>query len=413
MYIKTTMNNTCKTRRDFLYFALFIYWATLVVWQNIGEYTTRSFVDTMIKVCLLLWLVFWYFLTLQNPRINVYRLQVWSVFVITQIITLLSEREWNLSIVVAFVFPSLFSFLSYVYGHDYKITRKHYETFLNSVIVVVVYAALYAVLFKTDQFLSAFSISSAYGNELTSFFVSNHEYGMYLLGGIVACIVCLEWNRNAGFFKKLFYCFCLVLFIPNLVLTFSRTSMLALAIFLIIYMMFRGKSRLKITTFTVVFIGALLIVVWSDFREFVFKIVLKENNDAGRGDLYALAVEYFKEGTLWQRCFGRGIGEARNYFESELSHGSVHNGYLQVMVYYGIAGLAFMVGFLLCRFVAAVKLIRRDRFAGVLSLGLVLACASLMFTNTSILFNSPIDSFFLTIFTIIMPKYFENGLKIE
>lgn len=396
--------------KSFLHIAIFIYWAVLVVWQNIGEYTARSSIDTIIKMGLLAWLCFWYIITIPKVRFKVRHLKLFLLFVVTQLISFQAESSHGLGIIVAYVFPSLFLFLSIVYGYDYKLNVKQYITFLNCVIAVVAYAAIYALIFKTEQFISAFSISSAYGNELTSFFMSNHEYGMYLIGGIIACIVCMEIKKNMSVFERLVYFSCLVLFIPNLVLTYSRTSMLAMAGFIFVYIFMYSKSKMRrIVIITGILVG-LSVLVLPDFREFIMKIVLKDNNLAGRDDLYDLAIDYFKEGNVWQKLFGRGIGASRKYFESETTHGSVHNAYLQVLVYYGIAGVVFMVGFLVNRFITAGELMKKNRFWGMLEIGLIVVCSLLMMTNTAVLFNSPIDSFFLTAFTIVIPNYLRNHL---
>ena len=397
--------------KGLLHIAIFIYWAVLVIWQNIGEYNARSSIDTFIKIGLLAWLAFWYFYSMKNAKMNVVRLSLFMFFVISQLLTLFFEKSLGFSTLVSYIFPSMLLFLSFVYGSNYKISRKQYKNFLNCVIILVAYAAIYAILFKTSQFTSALSISSAYGNELSSFFVSNHEYGMYLVGGIVACIVCLEFVREVSFIKKIPYLLALILFIPNLVLTFSRTAMLALSVFILLYVMLQRKSKQKIIIIALLLLTVIVFATSGGLREFVLKIVLKENNDAGRGELYALAIRYFNDGTLWQQLFGRGIETSREYFVNSTDHGSIHNAYLQVLVYYGAVGFLFMIGFIFSRFVAAVKLINKDCFIGVLSLGLVALCTTLMFTNTTILFNSPVDSFFLTSFTIILPKYFANGLE--
>lgn len=147
-----------------------------------------------------------------------------------------------------------------------------------------------------------------------------------------------------------------------------------------------------------------------DVREFFFKIVLKDNNLAGRDELYELAIQYFNNADVWEQLFGRGITETRDYFTISTTHGSVHNAYLQVLLYYGVIGLIFMLCFILCRFFAAIKLIKKDKFLGVLNLGLTLTGVLLMTTNTSIIFNSPIDSFFLTSFFMVIPKYTENAV---
>ncbi len=400
-----------KNRGKFLHIVFFIYWAVLVIWQNIGEYTAGTTMDTMLKMVLLLGLAASYFLNVQNAKIDWIHFLLLLIFIVTQIVTLYMELSLSLSLIVSYVFPSLLIFLSCVYGNNYKVIKKEYLVFLNCVIAVVAYTAIYAVIFKTEQFLSAFSISSAYGNELSSFFVSNHEYGMYLIAGIIGCIVCLELKKDEQLKHKIVYLLCILLFIPNLILTYSRTSIFAMVGFLIIYVMFRGKSKTKM----LFIIGAVMVIIafvlLDTFREFVLKIVLKENNLAGRDDLYKIAIEYFKDGNLVQQLFGRGIQATREHLEAEAAHESAHNAYLQILLYYGIVGLTFMLGFLAMRVISALRLISKDRFWGVLSLGLIAVCSLVMFSNTAFIFNSPIDSFFLTMFMIIMPKYLENSIR--
>ena len=410
VYLNDKRNNY-KNPNHFLHIVFFLYWAVLVIWQNIGEYTAGTTIDTVLKMILLASLAISYFLNIQNAKIDWIYFLLLLIFIITQMTTFYLDGNFSLSIIVSYVFPSLLLFLSCVYGSNYKISKKEYVIFLNCVIVVVAYTAIYAVIFKTEQFLSAFSISSAYGNELSSFFVSNHEYGMYLIAGIVGCIVCLELKKDEPLKRKLIYLLCILLFIPNLILTYSRTSIFAMVGFLIVYIMFTGKSKTKILFIIGVAVIVIVFALFDTFREFVLKIVLKENNLAGRDDLYKTAIEHFKNGKPIQKLFGRGIQASREYLESATSHESVHNAYLQVLLYFGILGLTFMISFIVCRAIAAIKLIKTNRFFGVLSLGLVAVCSLIMFSNTAFIFNSPIDSFFLTTFTILMPKYLENEIK--
>jgi len=389
---------------------IFIYWAVLVLWQNIGVYNARTSVDIIIKIGLVLWLVGGYAFKIHNARVNANHFVILLLFVFTQIITFFSESNVSSDIIISYIFPSLFVFLSFVYGYKYKISIKEYEIFLNCVIVVVAYTALYAVFFRTKYFLNVFSISSGFGNELSSFFVSNHEYGLYLICGIIACIVCLELNKNNRKLKKIAYWLCLFLFIPNLILTFSRTSFLGLAGFLFIYIFYSEKSRLKTICITCLLVGIIICLSSETIRQFVLNIVLKNNHISDRTTLYSMAVQYFNNGTIWQKIFGRGITATRNYFSVYATNPSVHNAYLQVLLYNGIIGLAFMIIFLLNRLLSSIKLIRIDRFWGILNVGLVITCSLIMFTNTTIIFYSPIDSFFLTAFTLVIPKYLENGI---
>jgi len=397
-----------RKRKIDIHTAIFIYWAILVIWQNIGEYTSRTSIDLVIKTGLILWLVFWYFYRVHNTTVNSTNLLFYILFVIIQMITFITEPKLDFNILISYIFPSLFIFLSFVYSHKYKITKRQYLNFLNCVIIIVAYASLYAVFFKTDQFLSVFLLTSSYGNELTSFFFSNHEYGMYLVGGIIACIVCLESKKKESFSKKLIYWLCLVLFSVNLILTFSRTSLLGLAGFILVYVFFMGRSTTKKIIILCMLAIAFALLLSEELRNFTLTIVLKNNYLTDRVGLYDSAMNFFKEGTSWQKIFGWGIYKTNYLFARYTSHGSAHNAYMQVLLNYGIIGLAFMICFMLNRFLSAIKLMKKDKFSGVLCLALMLTCTLLMTTNTAIIFNSPIDSFFLTAFTIVIPKYLEN-----
>ena len=412
MYKENSMQTkSTNKQKGYLHIVIFIYWAVLVVWQNISEYSAQGTIDTLLKIGLLLFLTISYLaITGKNQTIKPLNLALFTLFLLTQIFTLFFELNFSFRIIVSYVFPLLFVFLSFVYNSSYKISKAEYVTFLNCIIAVVAYSALYAVVFKTEYFRQAFSISSAYGNELSSFFVSNHEYGMYLLAGIIACIVCLEYKKEQPLRKKFLYFACILLFIPNLVLTFSRTSILAMVGFLTIYVFFMGQSKTKRWAVAAIFALLMIFIFSQTFRDFILKIVLKENTSAGRDVLYRLAIDFYKDSDLLHQIFGSGIQTARSFFDAETSHGSVHNAYLQVLVYYGVVGLTFMIGIILSRLNASVKLIKKDKFTGIVLLALTVSCILLLFSNTTILFNSPIDSFFLTAFFIVIPKYLENGL---
>jgi len=112
-----------------------------------------------------------------------------------------------------------------------------------------------------------------------------------------------------------------------------------------------------------------------------------------------------------EKVFGYGYAETRAHFVTSLDHGSVHNAYLQVLLYYGLVGCVSMVLFVLTQVITSIRFLRVDRFVGTVSLALVLCAAAMMVTNTAILFTSPIDSFFLTMFFIWVPKYVRNCVR--
>ena len=385
-----------------------LYWGVLVFWQNVNPRSTGTLADTLIKICLFLLLGVYYLLHTSAFSAKAFALVV--IFGANMAISFLSETAVTLRNILTYFFPVVFAFFSCCTGARFQINRKKFLRFLWGIVMIVLYAAVYAVVVYPDQFSKALFVTNAYGNELSSFFISNHEYGMYLMAGITACILLLELDPKRKGGKTLLLVGSMLLFSVNLVLTYSRTSMLATALIVLAYTLLNRKSKGARTFFVLLLIVAVAVAAVPLLREYFVKIVLKDNNLAGRDDLATLAIETFKEGSLREKIWGQGATKMADFFYEEAEHASVHNAYFQTMLYFGIAALGAMVLFLVSQLVANTKLIKENRVLGVLFTGLTLACASTMFTNTAVLFSSPIDSFFLTMFTILVPRYVTNAI---
>ena len=402
-------NQTQQSFRRNVSFMFVMYWGILVLWQNIGGSENRGAFDIVVKIGLLV-----YFVSFYLRRAKTLNLKIFIVFMlaISLIITALGEPQFTLGIIVSYVYPILLLSMVYGFGDTFEINQSQLVSFCNCIIAITLYAAVYAVVFCWDQFAGALSVSSAYGSELSSFFISNFEYGMYLVASLISCLLCLTLTPNITKIKKIYYYIAIAIFASNLILTFSRTNILGCALFLLIYGMLGNKKR-RTWIIIISVIILLIIVCIPSIRSFVFNIVFKENNMSGRDVLFAEGFRYYKSGTLIEKFFGHGINETRTHFDYYYNHGSVHNGYLQVLLYYGIVGIVSLIGFMIAQVIASIKRISKDRYMGVTILGLNLVAALVMVTTTAIAFTSSIDSFFLTMFFILVPKYIRNSIDNE
>lgn len=399
--------NTSKYQNN-VDIVFFIYWAVLVLWQNINPGGTGTMYDTLIKTALF-GITIVYFL-LHTKGNNFKYFGVFIIFAINILISFLSERYVSLRTILNYFFPVLLSFFTLIIGSKYEIRKSQLIRFLNCVIAVVLYTALYAMLFMPEYFVNALSIDSAYGNELSSFFYSNHEYALYLLSGIISCIFIIELDKGIHLFRKILYVVCGIIFGINLILTFSRTFILGAVSFFAIYLIFNRKSKFAKLIFVLVILVLLVIIFIPQANEFFIKIVLKDNNLAGRDDLSDLAVKTFNDSSLFQKLWGQGVTKMQSLFTDVTSHQSVHNAYLQILLCFGVSGLMAILLFLFTRFLNSIKIIRHNRFIGVANTAMVISCFAVMFFNTTMLFNSSVDSFFLTVFMIIVPKYVGNAI---
>lgn len=385
------------------------YWTVLVAWQNLNPQTARSGGDLVLKIGLIAMLTVFYFLRARKVSVNIMPI---CLFALTMLCSwLLSGDSISAYNLISYSYPVLLVLLAFGIGNDFQINQKEFFFFLNGVILVTLYAALYAIFFQTEYFRMALSRNVAYGYELTSFFYSNHEYGMYLVYSIIACLICMETDTKTGVKKKLLYVAAVIVFLLNLVLTFSRTSLLALAVFAAAYF-FVGKWS-KLRKWALAAGGcALAAVVFSEkLQNFIRLVLFKKQTGLGdRRELYRLALEVFEDSSLLEKLFGHGI-KIRTSFENILGHGSVHNAYLQVLLYFGLIGLTFLLGIFFSQLKANLRLYRYSRFYSVMFSAFLFSALAMMLTNTAIIFTSPIDSFFLTVFVVLVPKYVRNAIR--
>ncbi len=387
-------------------FLFVCYWTILVAWQNISGVSARTNVDLIIKFGLLVWFVLFYIMRLKtlSPKI-------FFVFLLgtALLVPAICKESISFSMIISYVYPLLFITMVYGVGDQFIITKQHLLIFCNWIIVITLYSSIYALIFCWEQFSGALQLSNAYGNELSSFFVSNHEYGMYLLAAVVSCLLCLQLSPPQTRLKT-FYIVALGLFGINLILTFSRTALFALAIILIIFAVLgRGSMRRWIICLFIVGLTALLLI--PQLSDYFYRIILKENHLSGRDVLYDYAIAYYSQGTLTDKIFGHGISQTNRFLRTITTLKSFHNAYFQVLITFGAVGLGALLLFLTTQIIASVRFIKQDRFLGSLFLGLIVSASAMMFTNTAIVFTSPIDSYFLTIFMFVVPKYIRNAIN--
>ncbi|MBR0206036.1 MAG: O-antigen ligase family protein [Clostridia bacterium] len=398
-----------ERRQNRIYKALVFYWIVLVVWQNISTTVTRTGLDLVIKVILILWITFEFLRVKHTVGKKCIPFVLFALFMV--LAYCLNERTNELSVIINYAYPLLFVFLTYVVGDRFTINRRELLQICNGVILVVAYMALYAIIFDNDQIVSALSIQSAYGNELRSFFVSSHEYGLYLAGGIVSCLIALRIKARERIQEKYYYWIAMFLFFPNLILTFSRTSLLGLICVVAVLLVFSKRNNIKKYLIVCVLLLALLLVCNPSLRNYAYTVVLKENKLGGRGDLYRLAISYYSGGTVMEKIFGHGVETTRAYFEIMTTHGSVHNAYLQMLLFFGLIGFTIMMAFLVIQVAGVFKIFRKDRFCGSMMLAVLVMGLAIMFTDTTYIFFPSTDSYFLTIIAIVFPKYIRNAIQ--
>lgn len=395
---------------------IFVYWFALLLWQNLFTSSLRGFADTTIKLFLLGYLIIGYIRNSTNIRKNniIFISLFWLSMFITFILTDFSSSGASLNTLIYYLFPCIFVFLVYGLGsRSITCTNEEIRRVNKLVITVTLVSVIYTALFDWAQFSAALSATSGYGNELHGYFASMYEFALYLFYSIVGCIYEIE-DKNKNHLRGTLCYYCLIfIFFFTMVLTFSRTAIIGCIAYLIIYSILNKKSKVSKVIIFFFALTLFLCLVIPQLNKYVFYTVWKGGVSNSRERLYAASIEYYLDGTMIKKIFGRGITAVRGYFSKDIGYGSIHNGYLQILTYYGWIGILWLIVMIYVQIKKILICAKYDTLLAVEAFALLVVCLLTMLPSTVIVFNSSIDAFFLTAMFIVLPRYRINNAIIK
>lgn len=395
-----------------IYLVLFLYWLILLIWQNIRSAENRDSIDVVIKAGLILFLTVYYFFCSHSIKSDV--LIVFLFYLLVYSFSKLTAETFDMPDAMYYYFPLLMYLVTLGLGGNSTISKEELIRLCYMLIVAVLYIVLYAMVFQSETYIQAITTSNAYGNELKSFLASSHEFGYYLAFGTMSAILCMDLEMNMNPIKKAGLIIAIILFTASLILTFSRTAIVAFAIMLLWYVLSSGKRKLKKTIFGIAFASLLLILIIAPLREYFLLVVFKDNNDAGRDELAAAGFGIFKNAPLGNMLFGYDRHSVQRYLARWFRHSSFHNSFIQTLTCNGLIGLVFPIGCFIYEAVHITKTVKLapewKRLAN-LFYSFMAALGFTMLFQTNSLFASSIDSYFLTFFGFLLPIYVDNAIR--
>lgn len=384
---------------------MFVYWISIIIWQTIRPVGNRSLIDTAMKIVLFLPVLF-YGWKHEKTSQSTATFPYFMFFLVTQLLTLIFDSgEITLSSLITIVFMTVevVIFLIFLYRETCK--EKMIEKFCISLVIVAIIMCLYNVIFDFDTFSHTFSgIGGNYGYECKSFLYSNHEFGLYLSVAILSSLWLL-FKRKLKLFPFIILIGLLGL---NLFSTYSRTAILGLVLSVVILTFFYDK---RVFLCLLVLGGIALVIVLNIeyLYKLVFETVLKgtfENEnvlDEGRMGMYMEELAAFQNGTWLQKFLGQGYSGAAKY--------GGHDAYLIVLLTGGFCMMLLFLFMICFGFYRAFQILRRDKLLGALLIGYIVFSLLYMFAQTPILFYSSMDSFFITMISVMLPLYTSNGIR--
>jgi hypothetical protein len=381
---------------------LFRYWIIIILWQYFRPVENRSLIDSLVKVGVFL-LVISYAVRSELGLADKNTITCVAVFVLTQIMTVFWDSgrlsSGNL-ITIVFMFAQIVIF--FVLLDRDTINEDELQKFCTCLLIIALIMSVYNVIFHSSRFFATFSPGSAYGHECKSFLYSNHEFGIYLSAAILSAL----WLTIKGRLNKLLFVVFAVFMGVNLLSTYSRTAILGCIAALLVFMFFCRKTLFAAVSALFV---VLLSYIMSNAKlyDIVFDKIMKGSFEEGkpmdqnRASMYAEEFQEFLNGSFLQKLFGYGYAGADAY--------PGHDAYLNILLTGGIFMFAFFIAVMLLGVYYSFKTMRANKSVGSLMLGYQVFCFLYMIAQTPILFYSSMDSFFITMLAILIPKYVYNG----
>lgn len=396
------MDNLLPARKRNIAMTMFWYWIIVIVWQWVRPVENRSLIDSLVKVGA--FAIILVYAQRRDRKTTESNWLIWMVlFLSTQVITVMFDSGDMTSgalISIAFIFIQIMVFL--VLLSDDEVYESEVEKFCKFLVIVGMIMAIYNMIFERGRFIQAFSSGGGrYGSECKSFLYSNHEFGIYLANSIIS----LFWLTLRGKAKFWVLFVCGAVLGANLISTYSRTAILGTVAAVFILLFFYKKNVFAAALF-IFAIAVAIIYLNPTTRAIIFDKILKgtfENGqimDDNRSTMYQGEFELFKTADTFKQFFGYGYA-GREKFEG-------HNGYLQILLTGGITMFVFFIGIIIVGFKYSLKVVMVNKSLGSLMLGYQIFSLLYMIAQTAVLFYSTMDSFFITMTAILIPKYVYN-----
>lgn len=320
------------------------------------------------------------------------------IFQIIDYSNLLSNGSINkLYTILPFVYFAHFLCSYVMIGDQNKIVnwKKFFEMFVYFAII----CCIYNVVINVKNFPKVLAFNNKYIG-FSSFFNHRNGFGQLLFIAIVSNTYVLSYNKERKFVLTFLF------LMMNLILTFSRTSILSTFVFFFICFLqnlFAKKDKKSIFLgFTLIILVGILVMVGINNEKIInfanYYIFRSEDGLSGRDTIWKIAISNIK-GTEW--LTGHGIGTTSQLLEKYGLTNS-HNSIIEIVLTGGITFLLFYIIIITSIFKNIVKF--QDYKLKMIYTSFFIAFFTYIMFEKVLLFSTGYAPIMFTIFLIIIPK---------
>ena len=275
-----------------------------------------------------------------------------------------------------------------------------------SMVVIAFAFSVYNLFINFDQLSYLQSFSARYLIKFSSFFVNVNNFGLLLYVSLMAgtyLLMNLYSKEQKSKVKVRILTITLFFIFINLILTFSRTTILSTLVFFIVFAILRRRNiqgLYAVAAIAVFLIGIMQIEVVSDFvNQYIFKT---DQGLSNRDRVWAFGFELIKERPL----FGYGFNHGGALLQEYMGFSGYHNIFIQALISGGVFWLVIFVSFIIFSIINGIQVYKINTVNGSLAIASILSFLVYGMFEGEELFKFGLFGMMLTTYVIIMPIIF-------
>lgn len=306
-----------------------------------------------------------------------------------------------------------------------ELDENYIYNFMRLMVLFGIVSCVFNYIIFRDDILASLKIITTDNKIIIakSFFAQKNQFAYVLFTCIVSCIILIIKtpkikSKVLCILRILFYIFCILLFLFNMIFTQSRTGLAITGVFLGLYLLFNDRMKIYQKIILIVIIGIVGTIGISKLYEYnpellVDKLIRADSIKTltGRTKIWNVALEVANDSTE-TRLFGagrfKGIEAINN---AKMPFTQFHNTYIEFLVSGGIVELIYFISIYLFVIVKVIRSKKMNKKYKILYSCLYISYFIYMFSESLGRFSIGGSDCLGIIFFVTIPLLHSNSIQ--
>lgn len=341
-----------KNILPFLLFMIVLINYLPLIKNNIVTKNSVAVTTSQMTICFVIELIILFLFFIKKIKINKLTIINFGLLVLTTIALLIVQvNNYNSGNYKIFDFINIGCIFAnilflFIFMLNINIDEKYIYTFYKCMVFFGIAACIVNIVLYKDEILASFTDNEKF-NAIKGFFAHRNQLAMFLYVTTI-CDMFLVLKHN----KNILYKIVLVLFLANVLFTASRTALLCIGIFAVLFFIttdrfpFIVKLIIIVVGIEALLTGAYFLSIKSPEKMENMKMVfIRENTLSsfnGRTDIWKRGIDFISENNQ-TKLFGKGRFLGSDIFDYYEFINQFHSFYIEALVAGGIMELTFFL----------------------------------------------------------------------